>query len=105
MFLEGLSKKGLLVLSRALYLGGIDEFSKEDIIGIILEIYEMHKVGQKYILFIDKVEKVAIVFDTNITAWHSLAIPLLDIHKYNKVIFDNESIVIKKGKKIMSING
>jgi len=105
MFLERLSKKGLLILSKALYLGGIDEFSKEDIIGIILEIYEMYKVGQKFILFIDKVEKVAIAFEVNIADWHSIAIPVLDIHKYNKVIFNNESIVIKKGKKNYELNG
>ena len=104
MFLEKLTKKGLLILSKALYLGGIDEFSKDDIIGIILEIYEMHKVGQKFVLFIDKVEKVAITFDISAISWITLAIPVLDIHKYNKVIFDNESIVIKKGKKSYMIS-
>lgn len=103
-FMRKLSKKGLLLLSKALYLDGIDEFSKEDIIGIILEIYEMYEIGGKHMVFIDKTEKNAIIFDITNVAWISLAIPVLDIHKYNKVIFDNENILIKKNKKIYVIS-
>lgn len=103
-FLQKLSKKGLLVLSKALYFDGIDDFSKEDIIGIILEIYEVYNIDDKHMVFIDKAEKNAIVFDITTVAWISLAIPVLDIHKYNKVIFDNGNILVKKNKKIYVIS-
>jgi len=103
-FLKKLSKKNLLLISRSLYFAGIDEFSKEDIIGIILEIYEIYVVEGKHIVFIDKVDKVVIVFDTGINNLFALRIPLLEIHSYNKIIFDKGDIIVKKNKKIYAIS-
>jgi hypothetical protein len=105
--LNNLSRKNLLLLAKGLYFVGIEDLTKETIIGFIYEIYDIHKlpakVGPPFYIFVNDSDVIVFQFNNN-SVKHEFQIPVLDVHNYDKVNFVNESIIIKKGKKSYIIN-